>query len=136
MSCVGGTMSGRDTRLATSVYPAMSAARDTNQRRKRRVTTPVPGYGDTIRNSVVRTMEVGMSCVWCPHNPQPPLSPDRVHYFLGVEHLARISMIDDLAAVDGVEPVGDPAGIRQVRFGDEERDLHLLDLPYRVDEPG
>ena len=43
--------------------------------------------------------------------------------------------IDDLPSVDGIEPVGDPPGMRQVRFGDQDRDVQLLDLLDRVDEP-
>src|SRR5712691_6508248 len=64
------------------------------------------------------------------------LSADRVHHVLVLDHLPRITMIDDLAAIDGVEPVGNPAGVGEIRFGDQDRDPHLLDLPHRLDEPG
>src|SRR5438128_1979324 len=103
MSCMGGRMSGRDTRLATRVYVPTSAARETSQRRDRRA----------MRHR---------------------LSADRIHDFLVLDNRLRISTIDDLAAVDGVEPVGDPAGMREVRFCDQDRDLQLLDSLDRLDE--
>src|SRR5262249_61151409 len=61
------------------------------------------------------------------------LSADGIHDFLVLDHRPRISAIDDLASIDGIEPVGDPGGIRQVRLGDQDRDRELLDLLDRLD---
>jgi len=41
---------------------------------------------------------------------------------------------DDLAAIDGVEAVGDAAGVLHVRFGDEHRDAERLDRAHGLDE--
>src|SRR6266446_7275762 len=63
------------------------------------------------------------------------LTADDVHHLVVVDDLPRISVIDDLAAVDRIQPVGNPAGVGEVRLGDQHRELHLLDLVHGVDEP-
>src|SRR5215475_9867752 len=60
--------------------------------------------------------------------------PQRLHDLLARERGLRIPLEDDLAAVDGVEPVGDPRGGREVRLGDQQRHAHAFDLPHRLDE--
>src|SRR5262245_57089792 len=64
------------------------------------------------------------------------LSANRAHDVLVGEDVPWVAVEDDLAAVDRVEPVGDPGGVDQVRLGDEDGDAHRLDRPHRLDEPG
>src|SRR5437764_9129264 len=63
------------------------------------------------------------------------LPVDRAHHFLVVHDLPWIALIDDLAAVDRIEAVGHPGGVGEVRLRDQDREIHLLDLPHRLDQP-
>src|SRR5438105_8462925 len=54
------------------------------------------------------------------------LSVDRAHHFLVVHDLPWIALVDDLAAIDRVQAVRDPACIGEVRLRDKHRDFYLL----------
>src|SRR5688572_18536554 len=60
---------------------------------------------------------------------------ERLHD-LGARHqVGGTAGKDDLAAVDGIEPVRDAPGVLHVRLRDEHGDAERLDRAYGVDEP-
>src|SRR5438445_404972 len=63
-----------------------------------------------------------------------PLPVQRLHHLGVAGQLGGASGEDDLAAVDGVEPVGDATGVLHVGFGDEHGDAEGLDGAHRLDE--
>src|SRR4051812_7605640 len=97
----GGSRSGRSSRIDTTVYTAARTASEAIQSRA----------GWRVARCILQRLSV-----------------DGAHDLLVLEHLLRISGVDDLAAVDRVQLVRHPAGVRQVRLRDQDRQLHLLDL--------
>src|SRR6266498_1227261 len=62
------------------------------------------------------------------------LAADRLHDLLVREHFLRLSLENDLAAIDGIQAVSDLRGSHEVGLSDEQRDPHLFDLVHGVAE--
>src|SRR5438034_444921 len=62
------------------------------------------------------------------------LAANRLHDVLILEGSGWSALEDNLAPVDGVEPVGHAGGGYEVRLGDQQRDPHGLDPLGRLDE--
>src|SRR5215813_5322492 len=93
---VGGITSGRKTSRSTggkrsafetTVYAATKVANEASPSRERLTVT----FFIAVKRS--------------------SLAADRLHHVLALEHPSRVSFVDDLAAVDGIESVGHPAGV-------------------------
>ena len=48
---------------------------------------------------------------------------NRLHHVLVLGHLPRVSLVDDLASIDGIEPIRHAGGVGHVGLGDQDGDL-------------
>src|SRR5947207_11633373 len=126
MSIPGMSLAGGAEPLPTSTAnaPAMSPGGGT-----------MSGRAMARATSVYATISAAREKIQRRERRANRLPVDRAHHFLVVHDLPWIALIDDLAAVDRIEPVRDPARIGEVRLRDQHRDFHLLDLPHGVDQP-
>src|SRR6267143_2892531 len=74
----------------------------------------------TIRNVQTRRFAIVSACA--------QLAAQRLHHFFVGERFPRRPMEDDLATVDGIEPVADARRRAQMRFRHEDGNAHRLDL--------
>src|SRR3972149_2887114 len=60
------------------------------------------------------------------------LPAQRLHDLAVAERFCGVTVEDDLAAVDRVEPVRDARGVAEIRLREEDRDAHRLYLVHRI----
>jgi hypothetical protein len=63
-----------------------------------------------------------------PGHPGGRLTADGLDDFGVVKDCLWRALEDNLAAINGIQPIGDFRGIRQIRLGDQHRYPHRLDL--------